>query len=74
MNYRLVEQYPEDGKRHEKTVRNTVFKGPDKDQLKKAFKEWCATQRDFSKENTQRKPYAEPFMYYGTKRIYAYEL
>jgi hypothetical protein len=73
-NYRLVESYPKDGKRHGEPVRNIAWTGPDKAGLKKAIADWCAVQHDFSESNTKRKPYAEYFTYHGSKRIYPYEI
>jgi hypothetical protein len=63
--YRLVESAPADGKRQSKRERTIIWSGPDRDELKRQIKDWCAR---------PRKPYAEVNYYYGSKRIYAYEL
>ena len=65
-NYRLVEIAPENGKRAGKRIRVIVWSGPDREEMKRQIKEWCARE--------PRKPYADIFYYHGVKRIYAYEL
>jgi len=64
-NYRLVEIYPADGQRYGRSTRDTIFSGPDKADLLKA-------RDDYHKR--PRKPWRETAYYYGSKRIYEYEL
>jgi hypothetical protein len=63
--YRLIEIAPEDGKRYGKKIRTTLFSGPDKAAFEQAID-------DYHKRKC--KPWAETAYYYGSKRIYAYEI
>jgi hypothetical protein len=65
MNYRLIEIAPEDGTRQGKKKSTTIFKGTDKEAMKQAIEDYH--KRPYT-------PWHELFYYYGSKRIYAYEL
>ena len=66
VNYRLIEHFPEDGKRYGKNVHTTIWTGPDKAAFKQVIHDWYTQPR--------RPPYAELYYYHGTRRIYAYDL
>jgi hypothetical protein len=65
MNYKFIEIAPEDGTRGGRKKKTTIYKGPDKAAMQQAI-------NDYHKQPCR--PYHELAYYYGSKRIYAYEL